>query len=114
MKFKLDDNLPVSSARALTGRGHDVHTVTAEGLTGASDPDVVAAAAAAARVLITLDRGMDDIRAYPPGNHAEIVVLRLSRSVGTSRERGQGAGGSAPSSHHGQPVVRPAGQPIRG
>ena len=55
MKFKLDENLPVSSARALTGCGHDVDTVAAEGLTGASDPDVVAAAAAEARVLITLD-----------------------------------------------------------
>jgi predicted nuclease of predicted toxin-antitoxin system len=78
VKFKLDENLPVSSARALTGRGHDVDTVTAEGLTGAGDPDVVAAAAAEARVLITLDRGMGDIRSYPPGSHAGIVVLRLS------------------------------------
>lgn len=78
MKFKLDENLPVSSARALTGRGHDVDTVTTEGLTGAGDPDVVAAAAAEARVLITLDRGMGDIRSYPPGSHAGIVVLRLT------------------------------------
>jgi hypothetical protein len=29
-------------------------------------------------VLITLDRGMGDIRAYPPGSHAGIVVLRLT------------------------------------
>jgi hypothetical protein len=29
------------------------------------------------RVLITLDQGMGDIRAYPPGSHAGIVVLRL-------------------------------------
>lgn len=28
-------------------------------------------------MLITLDRGMGDIRAYPPGSHAGIVVLRL-------------------------------------
>lgn len=78
MKFKLDENLPVSSARSLTKSGHDVDTVAAEGLTGAADPDVVAAAAAEARVLITLDRGMGDIRAYPPGSHAGIVVLRLT------------------------------------
>lgn len=70
MKFKLDENLPVSSAHALTGCGHDVDTVTAEGLTGAADPQVLAAAAAEARVLITLDRGMGDIRTYPPGSHA--------------------------------------------
>jgi len=55
-----------------------VDTAVAEGLTGAADPDVVAAAAAEARVFITLDRGMGDIRAYPPGGHAGIVVLRLT------------------------------------
>jgi predicted nuclease of predicted toxin-antitoxin system len=44
----------------------------------APDPDVVTAASAAGRVLITLDRGMGDIRAYPPGSHAGIVVLRLA------------------------------------
>ncbi|HEY1344811.1 MAG TPA: DUF5615 family PIN-like protein [Streptosporangiaceae bacterium] len=78
MKFKLDENLPVSFARALTVCGHDVDTVTAEGLTGAGDPDVVAAAAADTRVLITLGRGMGDIRSYPPGSHGGIVVLRLT------------------------------------
>jgi predicted nuclease of predicted toxin-antitoxin system len=77
VKFKLDENLPVSSAQALAGSGHEVDTVAAEGLTGAADPRVVAAAAAEARVLITLDRSMGDIRAYPPGSHAGIVVLRL-------------------------------------
>ena len=69
MKFKLDENLPVSAADALTGCGHDADTVIAEGLTGAADPRVVAAATAEGRVLITLDRGMGDIRAYPPGSH---------------------------------------------
>jgi predicted nuclease of predicted toxin-antitoxin system len=78
VKFKLDENLPASSARLLAKSGHDVDTVAAEGLTGAADPDVVAAAAAEERVLITLDRGLGDLRAYPPGSHAGIVVLRLT------------------------------------
>jgi predicted nuclease of predicted toxin-antitoxin system len=78
VKFKLDENLPASAAGSLTKSGHDVDTVAAEGLTGAPDPDVVAAAAAAGRVLITLDRGLGDLRAYPPGSHAGIVVLRLT------------------------------------
>jgi predicted nuclease of predicted toxin-antitoxin system len=86
VKFKLDENLPVSSAEALTGCGHDVDTVTAEGLTGAADPHVVAAAAGEARVLITLDRGLGDIRRYPPGSHAGIVVLRLTDQSATSCE----------------------------
>jgi predicted nuclease of predicted toxin-antitoxin system len=45
---------------------------------GAPDREVVAAATAAGRILISLDRGLGDIRAYPPGSHADIVVLRLN------------------------------------
>jgi predicted nuclease of predicted toxin-antitoxin system len=78
VKFKLDENLPVSSAAILTSTGHDVDTVIEEGLTGAPDPDVVGAATTAGRILISLDRGLGDIRAYPPGSHAGIVVLRLT------------------------------------
>ncbi len=77
MKFKLDENLPVSSAATLTSAGHDVDTVTDEDLIGAPDRDVVAAATAAGRILVSLDRGLGDIRAYPPGSHA-VVVLRLT------------------------------------
>ena len=78
MRFKLDENLPVSSAAILASSGHDVDTVGQEGLSGAPDPDVVAAATAVGRVLISLDVGLADIRAYPPGSHAGIVVLRLT------------------------------------
>ena len=66
MKIKLDENLPLSAAATLQAAGHDVDTVIAEGLTGATDPDVAAAATAASRILISLDRGLGDIRAYPP------------------------------------------------
>lgn len=78
MKIKLDENLPVSAAAILQAAGHDVDTVTAEGLTGAPDLDVVAAATAADRILVSLDRGLGDIRSYPPGSPAGIVVLRLT------------------------------------
>jgi predicted nuclease of predicted toxin-antitoxin system len=84
VKFKLDENLPVSSAAILTSGGHDVDTVTEEGLVGAPDRDVVAAATAAGRILVSLDRGLGDIRAYPPGSHAGIVVLRLTDQSATS------------------------------
>ena len=57
MKFKLDENLPVSFAAILTSVGHDVDTVIQEGLIGAPDRDVVAAATEAGRILISLDRG---------------------------------------------------------
>ena len=62
----------------------NVGTATDEGLIGAPDHDVVAAATAAGRILISLDRGLGDIRAYPPGSHAGIVVLRLTDQSATA------------------------------
>ncbi len=47
-----------------------------EHLGGRADPVVVAAATTARRMVITLDRGVGDIRQFPPGSHAGIVVLR--------------------------------------
>jgi len=66
VKFKLDENLPVSAAVVLAAAGHDADTVLGEQLTGRADQDVVAASTAAQRVLISLDVGLGDIRAYPP------------------------------------------------
>lgn len=78
MRIKLDENLPVSAKAVLAARGHDVDTVAEEQLTGAPDPTVVAAASEMERLLITLDRGLGDLRRYPPGSHAGIIVLRLT------------------------------------
>jgi predicted nuclease of predicted toxin-antitoxin system len=81
VKFKLDENLPASSAAILAGAGHDVDTVGQEGLSAATDPEVVAAAG---RVLVSLDVGLGGIRACPPGSHAGIVVLRLTDQSATA------------------------------
>jgi predicted nuclease of predicted toxin-antitoxin system len=45
-------------------------------LAGAADPKVAAVCQAEARVLFTLDLDFADIRTYPPGDYAGIVVLR--------------------------------------
>jgi predicted nuclease of predicted toxin-antitoxin system len=76
-KVKLDEHLPRSLAAALTARGIDADTVTDEGLSGATDPEVLAAAGREGRIVLTLDRGFGDIRAYPPGTHPGIVVFRI-------------------------------------
>ena len=76
MRLKLDENLPHDLAAALRRHGHDMHTVIEEHLAGESDPVVVAAATDEGRMLLTLDRGVGDLRRYPPGNHAGILVLR--------------------------------------
>lgn len=76
MKLKLDENLPHDLAGELARRGHDVDTVLDEQLGGHKDPVVVQAATEDDRMVITLDRGVGDIRNFPPGTHAGVVVLR--------------------------------------
>jgi len=77
VKIKLDENLHLALAEVLRSSGHDVETVADEDLLGASDAVVIRAATAEDRLLITLDRGFGDLRTYPPGSHAGILVLRL-------------------------------------
>jgi predicted nuclease of predicted toxin-antitoxin system len=76
VRVELDEHLPQDLATALRRDGHDVHTVVEEHLAGESDPVVVAAATDEGRLLLTLDRGIGDLRRYPPGSHAGILVLR--------------------------------------
>lgn len=77
MRIKLDENLPADALAIALGLGHDADSVTNEGLIGASDVEVLAAATRDGRLLITLDRRFGDVRAHPPGTHAGIVVLRV-------------------------------------
>jgi hypothetical protein len=72
----LDENLPVELSYELVSLGHDADTVLAEGLRGAADPIVVDAAFNADRVLLTLDKGIANVRQYPAHSHAGIVLFR--------------------------------------
>ncbi len=78
MRVKLDENVTVDAAPVFAARGHDVHTIPDEGLVGHPDTDVWAACLRERRMLVTFDLGFADIRAYPPGAHAGIVLLRLA------------------------------------
>lgn len=77
MKFKTDENLPIEAAATLREYGFDAQTVWDESLSGATDEVVSAYARAESRVLLTLDMDFANIRAYPPDQHAGIIVLRL-------------------------------------
>ena len=77
MKFKLDENMPRDAATRLSDEGYDVETVIGEGLGGEDDPPVLRAATDEGRILLTFDLDFADIRRYPPGTHAGIVVFRL-------------------------------------
>jgi predicted nuclease of predicted toxin-antitoxin system len=77
MRGKVDENMPIEAADLLRAAGWDCDTVVEEKLGGAADPDIARRCQADGRVLFTLDTDFADIRAYPPGEHVGIVVLRL-------------------------------------
>ncbi len=63
MKFKLDENLPAELLADLQAMKHDADTVIGEGLTGSTDPPILAAAKREGRILFTMDKGIADVRA---------------------------------------------------
>jgi predicted nuclease of predicted toxin-antitoxin system len=79
MRIKLDENLPAELADDLRGLGHLVDTVVDEGLAGNADPLVADAARRTRRCLFSLDKGLGDIRRYPPKDYYGIVLFRFRR-----------------------------------
>ena len=79
MRFKLDENLHPDAALVLRRAGHDVETVWDEQLQGAADSRLADVLKRERRVFVTFDVGFADIRTYPPGDFAGLIVLRLQR-----------------------------------
>jgi len=77
MNIKLDENLPFQLADVLRSFGHDVHTVTGEGLAGRPDEQIWNAAQAEKRLFVTQDMGFSDSRQFSPGTHFGLLVIRL-------------------------------------
>jgi predicted nuclease of predicted toxin-antitoxin system len=77
MKFKIDENLPQEFASALRSAGHDALTVLDQGLVGAADQEIARRCRDEERVLMSLDLDFSDMRIYPPGQYAGIIVFRV-------------------------------------
>jgi predicted nuclease of predicted toxin-antitoxin system len=75
MRLKLDENFNVSLAVWLRSLGHDAETIRDEQMSGASDEQVFAAAAAEDRCLVTLDLDFSDPIRFPPATGT--IVLRV-------------------------------------
>ena len=78
MKFKLDENPPHECVDVFRLGGCTADTVNEEELSGAADGEVIARCESEQRILVTLDLDFADVRAYPPGSHPGIIVLRPS------------------------------------
>ena len=76
MKFKVDENLAAEVAADLRAAGHDADTPPDQGLAGAPDSAVLARVQADGRVILTMDKGIADVRAYPPRQYAGIILMR--------------------------------------
>jgi predicted nuclease of predicted toxin-antitoxin system len=76
MKFKLDENLPVEIASYLEQQGHDAQTVPEEGLAGALDSTLLQRVKEERRVFLTMDKGIADVRSYPPEQYCGLVLFR--------------------------------------
>ena len=76
MRFKLDENSPVELCDDLRALGHDADTVPDEGLAGAPDSPILSRARDEDRVLITVDKGIADVRRYPLRRYAGIALFR--------------------------------------
>ena len=77
MKIKLDENLPAQLENSLSALGHDVQTVPEEGLAGHVDADIWSAANSEQRFLLTQDLDFSNVKAFVPGTHAGILLIRM-------------------------------------
>jgi predicted nuclease of predicted toxin-antitoxin system len=76
MRIKVDEDLPGQVVHLLRASGYDASSVTEQGMGGWKDPELWQAVQREKRFLITADKGFGDIRQYPPGTHAGVLVLR--------------------------------------
>lgn len=76
MKFKIDENLPHEVALIFREAGFDAATVAEQMLSGKEDSVVFERCRTESRVLVTLDLDFANVRAYPPGSHSGIIVIR--------------------------------------
>jgi len=79
VKIKIDEDLPKALARILQEHGYIAETVFQEGMSGWKDQVLWKSIQEEQQFLITADKGFGDIRAYPPGTHCGILLLRPDR-----------------------------------
>ena len=78
MRTKVDEDLPRATVQMLRDRGHEAVSVIEQGMGGWKDPVLWQAIQSEQRFLVTADKGFADIRSYPPGSHAGVLLLRPS------------------------------------
>jgi len=81
MRFKLDENLPVSLKILFEAQNHDVLSVQDESLSGCPDRDFYSVCLKEHRCLVSLDLDFSDITRFHPAESAGIVILRPPKNA---------------------------------
>ena len=76
---KVDEDLPAGVASLVVASGYEAKTVYAQGHTGMPDDQLWPIVQQERRMLFTADKGFGNIRDYPPGSHAGVILFRLPR-----------------------------------
>jgi predicted nuclease of predicted toxin-antitoxin system len=76
VRLKVDENLPDEIADVFIAHGHDALTVEDQGWRGFSDDALWQGIQAEGRWLVTADKDFGDLRRFPPGAHAGVILLR--------------------------------------
>lgn len=76
MRIKVDEDLPNLVTLRLQDEGYDAVHVVEQNMGGWKDSQLWPAIQAEQRFLITADKGFANVRVYPAGSHAGVLLLR--------------------------------------
>jgi predicted nuclease of predicted toxin-antitoxin system len=76
LAIKVDEDLPRAAVQLLQEHGYDAVSVIDQQMGGWKDPTLWKAIQEENRFLVTADKGFADLRTYPPGKHAGVLLLR--------------------------------------
>lgn len=79
MKLKLDENIGSRIATLLRSAGHDVATVSGQGLCSTPDVQLIDICHSEGRSLVTLDRGFGNRLRFKPSDYSGIAIIRLPK-----------------------------------
>ncbi len=87
MAVKLDESLSDMVGEVLTRAGYEVRSVRGQGWSGTKDSALWPLVQAEKVFFITADKGFGDMRAYAPGQHSGLLVLRTdTESIAAYRD----------------------------
>jgi predicted nuclease of predicted toxin-antitoxin system len=76
MRIKVDEDLPKAATQLLREKGFEAISVVEQKMGGVQDSTLWQVVQNEQRFLVTADKGFGDIRAFPPGMHAGVLLLR--------------------------------------